>query len=448
MVDTLAPRPGGQHRTRRRPRTANHISRSISSTHSDRILLRAWSDAPVYVLCRIRWKTGIAWSSAASSAHHATFGLDARRWHFRPLNTTRKRRADGRAARNPRAAGGGFPVHRGNGANAGRSPAADPLRDVPGGKRRPLPAHGGGAQLPPRAAGRPGRAHRADDALGLRAGDGLPEAQPRFARRRRALPRFGQALGKPRRRRTPSASNTASAANCSGTSTWASRSSTASGGSSRRTMPSPTWKGIAPVVGKRAPAPPAPDRQPPRRNGVRLARRAEDARKPARCTTSTTSTPRWKWCSPATRPRRRSPPNIYDKVRPLPGYLIEPLKPFPADTDQTGGWMAPSRAAARVITRLTPNPMAGAHGSERRFRHCHASNSPAAKFIEESVNHPEWLKTIEAGQADAVVELAKETRVRVLARRLEAGRARTACRSQEKERGAPQPARSMKLPPG
>ena len=35
-------------------------------------------------------------------------------------------------------------------------------------------------------------------------------------------------------------------------------------------------------------------------------------------------------------------PNIYDKVRPLPGYLIEPLKPFPADTDQTGGWMATS----------------------------------------------------------------------------------------------------------
>lgn len=36
------------------------------------------------------------------------------------------------------------------------------------------------------------------------------------------------------------------------------------------------------------------------------------------------------------------------------------------------------------------------------------SHSPAAKFIEESVNHPEWLKTIEAGQADAVVALAKE----------------------------------------
>lgn len=36
------------------------------------------------------------------------------------------------------------------------------------------------------------------------------------------------------------------------------------------------------------------------------------------------------------------------------------------------------------------------------------SNSPAAKFIEESVNHPEWLKTIETGQANAVVALAKE----------------------------------------
>ena len=34
--------------------------------------------------------------------------------------------------------------------------------------------------------------------------------------------------------------------------------------------------------------------------------------------------------------------------------------------------------------------------------------TPAAKFIEDAVNHPEWLKTIEAGQADAVVKLATE----------------------------------------
>ncbi len=41
-------------------------------------------------------------------------------------------------------------------------------------------------------------------------------------------------------------------------------------------------------------------------------------------------------------------PNIYDKVRPLPGYLIEPLKPFPAEHDHTGGWMARRRADARA----------------------------------------------------------------------------------------------------
>ena len=34
-------------------------------------------------------------------------------------------------------------------------------------------------------------------------------------------------------------------------------------------------------------------------------------------------------------------PNIYDRTRPLPGYLIEPLKPFPPDGDTAGGWMAP-----------------------------------------------------------------------------------------------------------
>ncbi len=37
-----------------------------------------------------------------------------------------------------------------------------------------------------------------------------------------------------------------------------------------------------------------------------------------------------------------------------------------------------------------------------------SSSSPAAKFIEESVNHPEWLKTIEAGPADKIVALACE----------------------------------------
>ena len=37
-------------------------------------------------------------------------------------------------------------------------------------------------------------------------------------------------------------------------------------------------------------------------------------------------------------------PNIYDRTRPLPGYLIEPLKAFPPDGDTAGGWMAPEPA--------------------------------------------------------------------------------------------------------
>ena len=36
------------------------------------------------------------------------------------------------------------------------------------------------------------------------------------------------------------------------------------------------------------------------------------------------------------------------------------------------------------------------------------TNSQASKFIEESVNHPEWLKAIEAGPADAIVKLAND----------------------------------------
>lgn len=37
-----------------------------------------------------------------------------------------------------------------------------------------------------------------------------------------------------------------------------------------------------------------------------------------------------------------------------------------------------------------------------------ATHSPASRFIEESVNHPDWLKVIEGGQADAIVKAAKD----------------------------------------
>ncbi len=34
--------------------------------------------------------------------------------------------------------------------------------------------------------------------------------------------------------------------------------------------------------------------------------------------------------------------------------------------------------------------------------------SPASKFIDESVKHPEWLRVVEAGDSARVVQLAKE----------------------------------------
>lgn len=36
------------------------------------------------------------------------------------------------------------------------------------------------------------------------------------------------------------------------------------------------------------------------------------------------------------------------------------------------------------------------------------NKSPAAKFIEDTVNRPEWLKAIEAGPGEAVVKLATD----------------------------------------
>ena len=55
--------------------------------------------------------------------------------------------------------------------------------------------------------------------------------------------------------------------------------------------------------------------------------------------------------------------------------------------------------------------MPGARGGEAGHDSAPAmpeDKSPAAKFIDESVNHPEWLKTIETGDAGAVVKLAAD----------------------------------------
>ena len=43
-----------------------------------------------------------------------------------------------------------------------------------------------------------------------------------------------------------------------------------------------------------------------------------------------------------------------------------------------------------------------------RFRSYVMPTAEASKFIEEAVNHPEWLKTVEAAQPEAVVKLAKD----------------------------------------
>jgi 3'-5' exoribonuclease len=50
----------------------------------ERITLRAWSDAPVYALCAALEK-GHCVEINGDFSHHATYGLDARRWTLRPL---------------------------------------------------------------------------------------------------------------------------------------------------------------------------------------------------------------------------------------------------------------------------------------------------------------------------------------------------------------------------
>ena len=50
----------------------------------DRISLRAWSDSPVYPLCAALTE-GACVEVSGDFAQHPTFGLEARRWTFRPL---------------------------------------------------------------------------------------------------------------------------------------------------------------------------------------------------------------------------------------------------------------------------------------------------------------------------------------------------------------------------
>ena len=75
-------------------------------------------------------------------------------------------------------------------------------------------------------------------------------------------------------------------------------------------------------------------------------------------------------------------PNIYDRTRPLPGYLNRTTQGVPCGRRRTaGGWMAPG--ARRVAE--------GARGGEAGDDSAPAmpeDKTPAARFIEDSVNHP------------------------------------------------------------
>lgn len=53
--------------------------------HCERIILRAWQDAPAYTLC-VAVESGHCVELNGEFNHHTAFGLDARRWHFRALN--------------------------------------------------------------------------------------------------------------------------------------------------------------------------------------------------------------------------------------------------------------------------------------------------------------------------------------------------------------------------
>ena len=51
----------------------------------DRVSLRAWNDSPVYALCT-NLAEGACVEVSGDFAHHPNYGLEARRWTFRPLD--------------------------------------------------------------------------------------------------------------------------------------------------------------------------------------------------------------------------------------------------------------------------------------------------------------------------------------------------------------------------
>ena len=65
---------------------------------ADHVLLRAWSDTPIHTQCAALEK-GHCVELSGEFAHHATFGLEARRWAVRPLSHGGEDRVHGRSAR-------------------------------------------------------------------------------------------------------------------------------------------------------------------------------------------------------------------------------------------------------------------------------------------------------------------------------------------------------------
>ena len=310
--------------------------------HSDRILLRAWSDAPVYVLCD-SLEDGHCVEISGEFSHHATFGLDARRWHFRPLDSAEK------------TALMGGPRELRERQDADYEFIAETIQSLVDPRLRILCEMflvENGERFRRTAAAR--SFHHA------RRG-GLVEHTAQMMRSACALAGVYQKLNRDllvagvlfhdsgKLWENHVAEDAFNIEHCERgellghinmgieivNSLWRQL---------KADDAFATWKGVVPSTesvrlhllhliashhGEMAFGSPVVPKT-PEAHALHYIDNL-DAKMEMVFSGYTTA--------------QKVAPNIYDKVRPLPSYLIEPLKPFPADTDQTGGWMSPSEQA-------------------------------------------------------------------------------------------------------
>ncbi len=389
-------------RSRRSPKRKTKSDKPYLEVHvvdsCDNIMLRAWEDAPVYKRCKELLEHGHCVEISGEFSHHATFGLEARSWDFRPLNATEKVAFMGgsKEVRERQEADFQFIAETVQGLTDPRLRILCEMFLVENGERFRRTA----AARSFHHARRGGLVEHTSQMM--RSAVALSGVYKKLNRDLLIAGVLFHDSGKLWENHVPE--DKFAIEHCERgellghinmgieivNNLWRQLKANDAFSAWRSFMPSSESVRLHFV---------APHRQPPRGDGVRLAGRAEDAGSVR---------------AALHRQSRRQDGDGVQRLHDGADRRAEHLRQGPAAA------RLPDRAAQAVSdgershrrlagraggTRARP----GLNGCGPRFRVVMpTASTPAAKFIEDAVNHPEWLKIIETGQADAVVKLAQE----------------------------------------